>query len=149
MHEFALATQIVESVGEFVDAQPAGRDVFKVRLWVGELAGIEPEQLRFCYNAITRETPLEHSVLEISMAPAQVRCSSCGYEGAPKYLNGAFARAKVATLQCPRCGKSVEATVGHECELKAIEFVEAKLSPPLPDFSDALANPPAAVRRVV
>ena len=149
MHEFSLATQIVESVREFVERQRGDRDVRKVRLWVGELAGVEPEQLRFCYNSITRETPLAHSVLEITVAPAQVRCSNCRYQGSPQYQNGAFARARVATLQCPRCGKSVEATVGHDCELKAIELVEAKLAPPSCDSNRALANAPAPARRVV
>ena len=126
MHEFSLATQIVESVTEFVESQRNGREVLKVRLLVGELAGIEAEQLRFCYNSITRETSLEQSVLEITSAAAQVHCPNCRYQGAPKYLNSSLARAKVPTLQCPRCGRSVEATQGHECELKSIQFVEVK-----------------------
>src|SRR5262245_27025552 len=109
MHEFSLATQIVESVTQFVESQQGEREVLKVRLLVGELAGIEAEQLRFCYNSITRETPLEHSVLEITSSAALVRCPHCRYQGSPKYLNGPLARAKVPTLQCPCCGRSVEA----------------------------------------
>ena len=126
MHEFSLATQIVESVTEFVKSEQDGREVLKVRLLVGELAGIEAAQLRFCYNTITRETFLAHSVLEITPAVAQVRCPNCHYQGSPKYLNGSLARARIPTLQCPRCGRSAQATQGHECELKSIQFVEAK-----------------------
>lgn len=124
MHEFSLATQIVESVTEFVETNPDDNEVVRVRLLVGELAGIEAEQLRFCYNSITRETPLEHSTLEIIPVAARVRCAHCLYQGLPKYLNGSLARAKVPTLQCPRCGKSVEVTQGHECELKSVQFTE-------------------------
>ena len=123
MHEFSLATQIVESVAKFVESRNDG-EVLKVRLVIGELAGIEVEQLRFCYNSITRESPLEHSVLEIALAEGRVRCPNCRYQGLPKYLNGTMARAKIATLQCPQCGKSVEATQGHECELQSVHFVE-------------------------
>lgn len=125
MHEFSLATQVVESVTEFVESHPETDEIVKVRLLVGELAGVETEQLRFCYNSITRETPLEHSTLEITLVSARVYCPHCQYQGSPKYLNGLLARAKVPTLQCPQCGKSVEVTHGQECELKSVQFVEA------------------------
>jgi hydrogenase nickel incorporation protein HypA/HybF len=124
MHEFSLATQIVEGVRELAQSRVGNNPVVKVRLLVGELAGIEAEQLRFCYNSITRETPLEHSTLEITVVAAQVGCGHCLYRGLPKYVNG-FARARVPTLQCPQCGKSVEALQGQECELKSIQFAEA------------------------
>jgi len=123
MHEFSLATQIVESVLSLVESNREGGEVLKVQLIIGELAGIEAEQLRFCYNSITRETPLEHSVLEIAISEAQVRCPHCGYSGPPRYLNG-LARARIPTFQCPRCANSVEATKGHECELRSVQFFE-------------------------
>ena len=39
------------------------REIFEVRLEIGELSHIEEEQLRFCYESITKETPLEGSKL--------------------------------------------------------------------------------------
>jgi hydrogenase nickel incorporation protein HypA/HybF len=124
MHEFSLATQIVESVLSLVESNREGGEVLKVELLIGELAGIDAGQLRFCYNSITRETPLEHSVLEIASSEAQVRCRHCCYCGPPRYLNGALARARIPTFQCPRCGNSVEATQGHECELRSVQFFD-------------------------
>ncbi|HEX5222222.1 MAG TPA: hydrogenase maturation nickel metallochaperone HypA [Verrucomicrobiae bacterium] len=124
MHEFSLATQIVESVKEFTESRPGNQEVLKVRLLVGELAGIEAEQLRFCYNSITRETPLERSRLEVISVPALVRCSRCLYRGVPRYLKDSRAWTKVPTLQCPKCGTPAEATQGYECELKSVQFAE-------------------------
>ena len=121
MHELSIASAMVESVLEFAETPPA-KKVLKVLLQIGELTCIEPEQLRFSYVAITKETVLEDSALEIEETSATVACSHCGYEGRPKYWDGALAGARIATLQCPRCGKAAEATQGHECTIKTIRY---------------------------
>lgn len=90
---------------------------------IGELTCVEPEQLKFSYMAITRETPLEDSTLEIEETEARVACAHCGYEGKPKYWDDALADTLIATLQCPNCGKATEATQGHECTIKTIRYV--------------------------
>jgi hydrogenase nickel incorporation protein HypA/HybF len=123
MHELSIASSMVESVLEFAEAPPP-KKVLKVLLQIGELTCVEPEQLRFSYMAITKETALEDSTLEIEEVDALVACPHCEYEGQPKYWDGALADMRVATLQCPRCGKTVEATQGHECTIKTIRYVE-------------------------
>ncbi len=125
MHEFSLATQIVESVREFTETHAAG-EVLKVRLRVGELTCVEAEQLRFCFNSITRETVLEKAVLEIELVTAVVHCQHCAYNGPPKYWDGALAGTTIPTLQCPHCGRAAEATQGHECEIKSVLFDKSK-----------------------
>ncbi|HWD18265.1 MAG TPA: hydrogenase maturation nickel metallochaperone HypA [Verrucomicrobiae bacterium] len=122
MHELSIAATIVESVLEFVEARQIGR-VLRVRLAIGELTCVQPEQLKFCYESVTQETALKDSALEIESIPARVRCSSCAYEGAPKYWMESLADTPVATLQCPVCGKSTEAEQGHECAIKTIQYV--------------------------
>ncbi|HEX3718474.1 MAG TPA: hydrogenase maturation nickel metallochaperone HypA [Verrucomicrobiae bacterium] len=124
MHEFSLATQIMESVLEFAQAHGAA-EVTKVRLRVGELACVEAEQLRFCFHSITRETPLEKAVLEIEPFAATVHCLHCNYQGPPKYWEGAIAGTSIPTLQCPRCTRGAEALSGHECEIKSVQFVNS------------------------
>jgi len=121
MHEFSIASSIVESVLAFAEKQRAAR-IVEVRLTIGEFTHIEQEQLRFCFQAITKDTVLEDSTLEIETSDAAVRCPHCGYAGPPKYWEGALSAALVPTLQCPACGKAAEPAEGHECAIKTVRF---------------------------
>ncbi|HZC35810.1 MAG TPA: hydrogenase maturation nickel metallochaperone HypA [Chthoniobacterales bacterium] len=121
MHELSIASAIVESVLEFVSARPVKR-VLAVRLAIGELSHIEADQLRFCYTAITEQTPIQDSNLEIETVEAVVRCERCSYSGRPKYWDDALSAGPILTLQCPNCGAAVEAIEGDDCAIKSIRF---------------------------
>ena len=121
MHEFSIATQILDSVLEFAESRPS-QEVLKVRLEIGELMCVEAGQLRFCYDSIKLNTSLENSSLEIESAPAVVQCEHCQYEGKPKYWEGVLASASIPTLQCPQCGQAAEAIRGHECAIKSVQL---------------------------
>ena len=95
-----------------------------MRLLVGELSCIEPEQLRFCYSAVTKETVIEDSTLEIERVEAEVSCPHCSYRGRPKFWEDTLSEVVVATLQCPSCGKAAEAVQGHECTIRTIRYAE-------------------------
>jgi hydrogenase nickel incorporation protein HypA/HybF len=122
MHEFSIVSGIVERVLEFLVTEKVSR-VIAVRLAVGEFTFLEAEQMRFCYSAITQETGIEGSVLDVEMVAATVTCPHCQYQGRPKYWDDALAFTLVPTLQCPACGKAAEAAQGHECTIKSIQFV--------------------------
>ncbi len=85
MHELSIASAVVDSVLEYLDAHEV-KKVMMVRLAVGELSHVEAEQLRFCYMAITQETAMENSTLEIESVPAIVECPHCSYHGTPQIL---------------------------------------------------------------
>ena len=121
MHEFSIATTLVEDVLKFAEKQGATK-VVRVRLGIGELTCVQSEQLKFCYESVITETALAGSELEIETIPARVACSHCGYQGAPKYWMDSLADFPIATFQCPTCGKSVEAIQGHECAIKTIQY---------------------------
>ena len=121
MHELSIASAVVESVLEFVSARSVKR-VLAVRLAIGELSHIEADQLRFCYMAITEETPIHDSALEIETVEAVVRCERCSYRGRPKYWDDALSAGPILTLQCPNCGAAVEAIEGNDCAIKSIRF---------------------------
>jgi len=123
MHELSIASSLVESVLNIVNAPPK-KKIMRVLLQIGELTCIEPEQLQFCYTAVTKDTAIEGATLEIERVPAMVACPQCGYAGAPKYWEDALAAAAVATLECPSCGKAAEATQGHDCTIRTIRYVE-------------------------
>jgi hydrogenase nickel incorporation protein HypA/HybF len=122
MHELSIASAVVESVLEFLDAHEV-KKVLRVRLAVGELSYVEAEQLRFCYTAITRETAMENSTLEIESVAAVVACSHCSYRGRPKYWEDALSAAPIPTLECPECRAAVEAVEGNDCAIRTIQFV--------------------------
>jgi hydrogenase nickel incorporation protein HypA/HybF len=122
MHELSIASSIVESVLEFA-ANNKIKKVLEVRLSVGELMAVEWEQLRFCYGAITRETAMEDSLLEIEPIEATVTCPYCSFRGRPKYWDDALSFAPIVTLQCPACGKAAEPMQGKECAIKSIKYV--------------------------
>jgi len=123
MHELSIASGLVEKLLDFSEKNP-DKKIIEVRLAVGELSHIEEEQLRFCYKAITTETALEGSKLEIEKIDAMVKCPHCLYRGRPKYWDGALSGIPVATLECPSCGKTTEATDGQECAIKSLRFTE-------------------------
>ena len=52
----------------------------KVAVRIGELAAIDPDALRFSFDALTRETDMEGLMLEIEVCPRRHRCDDCGME---------------------------------------------------------------------
>jgi hydrogenase nickel incorporation protein HypA/HybF len=124
MHELSVASAVVEKVLEFVSAHSV-KKVLAVRLAIGELSHIEAEQLRFCYVAITEQTPIQDSVLEIETVEAVVQCERCRYRGRPKYWDDALSVGPIPTMQCPNCGAAVEIAEGNDCAIKSIRFAVA------------------------
>jgi hydrogenase nickel incorporation protein HypA/HybF len=122
MHELSLASAVVDSVLEFLDAHEV-KKILTVRVAVGELSCVEADQLRFCYTAITQETAMENSTLEIESVAAVVECPRCSYRGRPKYWEDALSAAPVPTLECPSCRGAVEPVEGNDCAIKTIQFV--------------------------
>lgn len=123
MHELSIASGLVEKLLDFAAKNP-DKKIIEVRLAVGELSHIEDEQLRFCYEAVITETPLEGSKLEIEKIEAMVKCPHCSYRGRPKYWDGALSGIPIATLECPSCGKTTEATDGQECAIRSLRLSE-------------------------
>ena len=116
-----MAASIMENVLAFAEDHHLGR-VLQVRLAVGELTSIQPEELKFCYKSVTRETALRNSTLEIEDVMARVRCHYCGYEGPPKYWLEDAGNLPVPTLQCPNCERETEATRGDDCVIRTIQY---------------------------
>jgi hydrogenase nickel incorporation protein HypA/HybF len=111
MHEMALTESIVEIVAEEVRKRRLAR-VRVVRLEIGVMASLEPEALRFCFDAAARGTVVEGATLDIVRREGEGRCLDCG-ETAP--LDGRFG-------PCPACGGGrVEMTSGDELRIRELE----------------------------
>lgn len=123
MHEFSIASGLVEKLLEFAENNP-DKKIVEVRVAIGEFTQIEEEQLRFCYDSIITEMPIAGSSLTIEPILAKVRCPHCAYSGPPKYWDGALAGTPVATLECPGCGRAAEAIEGEECAIRSVRFIQ-------------------------
>ena len=76
MHELAITESVVEGVAErFSDSR-----VTRVVLEIGELSGVVPDAIRFCFDVCAQGTPLQGATLEIVSVPARARCSACQRE---------------------------------------------------------------------
>jgi hydrogenase nickel incorporation protein HypA/HybF len=111
MHEMALTESIVEIVAEAARKQGFAR-VRVVRLQVGAMAHVEPEALRFCFDAVSRGTVAEGADLDIVRSPGEGWCLDCG---------------KIVPLAerfgaCPECGRRhVQMTAGDELRIEELE----------------------------
>ena len=76
MHELSIAQSIVEMVGE----RAGDARVHRLTLVIGQLSGVMPEALRFCFDVCTEGTVLEGAALEIIEPSGRGRCPDCGRE---------------------------------------------------------------------
>jgi hydrogenase nickel incorporation protein HypA/HybF len=108
MHELSIVSGVVE----ICEQHAAGRRVLSVTLAIGELSGVVPEALEFCFEAVSKGTLLENARLEIERIAATGFCAACGEVSA------------VAGFidPCPRCGGfPLEIRSGEEMRVKDLE----------------------------
>jgi hydrogenase nickel incorporation protein HypA/HybF len=87
--------------------------VLRVRLEVGQLCGMLPEAIRFCFDVCSKGTPVEGATLEIVEVAGRGRCSACGAEPAMTAPLG----------RCPVCREpSLRMVAGSELNIKEMEI---------------------------
>jgi len=114
MHEVSLARNIVEIVREHLSPESAC-EVQSVTVRIGELAGVIPESLEFCFRALTQGTALEHTSLIIRREPIKARCENCGRKSL----------ITIDSFKCPVCGSNyLTLLAGTELRVSEIETVD-------------------------
>ena len=120
MHEFSAASQMVDLV--LAEAQRRGvKRVLEVRVVIGKLSFLNPEQVRFAYELLSEGTILEGSKLQIEEKEAQVKCLNCGFKGKITAEDNPYYHFGIPVLKCPRCGGEVEIVEGREFTVKSIK----------------------------
>jgi hydrogenase nickel incorporation protein HypA/HybF len=111
MHELSIAQGIVDIIGQYVPrAQQA--TVRLVRVRVGDLAGVVPDSLAFCFTAVTAGTPMADALLEIEHVPYTIRCTACGSESTTE----------PGLALCPLCGSTETRIIaGTELQVMTID----------------------------
>jgi len=108
MHELS----ITQSVIEICEQNAGGRRVLSVTLEVGELSGILPDAVEFCFEACSKGTLLEGARLKIDRVSPKGHCRECESDfPVSAYYDS-----------CPSCGGyTVELLTGEEMRVKELE----------------------------
>lgn len=114
MHEMSIARNLLEVIERYAPANGSAR-VKVVRLRIGELAGVVPESLRFCFEVASEGTVAHGAELVIETVPLIGRCRTCGV---------AF-HVEGYVFICPHCGSPrVELISGNELDVVELEVEE-------------------------
>lgn len=113
MHELGIAQSVLEAVQ--AEAAKRSSKPVKVGLRLGELSAVDPDALRFSFEALTVETDLQGLELEIEFCRRRHRCLECGTEFDVKDF----------IFDCPqcRCNRN-ECISGDELQLAYVELEE-------------------------
>ena len=112
MHEAAIASAIIDAVTERLDAGLVEGRVRVVCLRIGRLTAVVPENVKFMFEVLSRDTPLAGASLHIENVPLRCGCRDCGKESE---LDEPF-------LACPACGSgAVDVLSGRELLIEALE----------------------------
>ena len=80
MHEMGLAQNIFDIVLKTAEQNSVDK-VMRINVRAGQLRGIVPEQLQFCFGFVAKESPLmEGAELVIETVPIKGKCKSCSHE---------------------------------------------------------------------
>jgi hydrogenase nickel incorporation protein HypA/HybF len=114
MHEMGIALEIYRVCRETAEAHGGGR-IERVRMEIGELAAVEPDLLKFAWQAAIDGGPDAGAVLDVSWCRALQRCAACGEE--KRHGEGSWLRI------CPDCGMPLEVSGGDQLDVVDITLV--------------------------
>lgn len=103
MHEMGIANSVLDAVRAEARRFPNGH-ICKVGVRIGELAGVDPDAMSFCFDALVRGTDLEPLTLEIEYCPRRYLCLGCGNSYVAARDDGA----------CPDCGSADSRFLGGD-----------------------------------
>ena len=115
MHEVGIIESALEVIRREARRHHAAH-VDRVVMRIGAISGVEPEALRFAFEAVTPGGIAEGAELEIQAVPARAHCRDCREDFT---IEGGF------IFQCPRCHAfSGDVRSGRELELARLEFTD-------------------------
>ncbi|MBO4548323.1 MAG: hydrogenase maturation nickel metallochaperone HypA [Abditibacteriota bacterium] len=109
MHEMSIAAGILSAA----ELASEGRRIKSVSIVLGELAGIDDESLRLCWELISEDTCCSGASLDIRYIYADLKCLECGK---------VFPLRSNRSLLCPECGG--EGRLTDRTDMQYIEAVE-------------------------
>lgn len=111
MHEMSLAESVLQIIEEAASIQGFTK-VKTVWLEIGQLACVEKEAMRFCFDAVTRDSVANRARLEIIETAGQGWCDTCACAVPLAALYEA----------CPKCGSyALRVTGGDAMRVRELE----------------------------
>jgi len=111
MHEMSLAQNILDIVLKTASAHSVKR-VARISIRAGQLRGIVPEQLKFCFGFVAKDSIAEQADLVVNTIPIQAACKQCQE----------IFFVKEFSFVCPACGsEQVDVRQGMELLVENIE----------------------------
>lgn len=110
MHEYSL----IQSLVTRVEAEARSRSattVHRLRVRIGELAGVDVDLFKTAYLTFRERTVCEQADLEVQVVPVAWACGACG---------GAIVPGR--SLRCPSCQGWARLVAGDEIVLDRIEM---------------------------
>jgi hydrogenase nickel incorporation protein HypA/HybF len=123
VHELSVAMELYRACRREVDGRGGGRLAI-VRIAVGELSAVEPDLLRFAWDAVTGDGPDAGAGLEIDWRAATQRCATCGVVETRQ--PGSWLRL------CPACGLPLVVEGGRDLDILTLEYDAATQSQETP-----------------
>ena len=112
MHELGIAQSIMKTVLAEADKAQA-RKVLKVSLKIGELAGVMPDSLTFCFELLAKSTIAENATLTIEKVPVSAYCNHCDKTFSIEHNH----------YCCQVCGNNrIELVSGQELQIDHLEI---------------------------
>ena len=112
MHELSIAQSLMKLV--LAEAEKArARKVLKISLKVGELTGVIPDSLSFCFELLSKSTIAENAKITIEKVPIRGYCSKCKSDFV--ITNNHY--------RCSTCGNTnIDLSSGRELQIDHLEI---------------------------
>lgn len=113
MHEISLCESILDILRDQAEKDRFSR-VKRVSVDIGPLSCVEPEALRFGFDAVMKGSLAEGAELVIARPPAEALCLDC-FSTVP---------VEQRTDICPRCGsEALQVTKGEDLKIRELEVL--------------------------
>jgi hydrogenase nickel incorporation protein HypA/HybF len=113
MHELSVAEALLDAILLETTREPVGK-VVQVNVEIGALSHLEPDALKFCFDAVVAGSIAEGARLNITQTLGRGRCLQCKAETDVQQLYD----------PCPECGAfGLEITKGQELRLSSLEVI--------------------------
>jgi len=113
VHELSLAQDIL-ALSETEARKHGARRIIRVKLLLGEFAGVVRDALEFSFEVARAGTLAASAELQIEEVPLETRCPRCG-EAARQAVND-------FVMLCASCAAPLEILSGRELQVEYIEI---------------------------
>ena len=112
MHEMGLVQNIFDIVLKTAEQNGISK-VLRINIRAGQMRAIVPEQLQFCFEILSKESPIvEGAELVIETLPVKGKCKSCMHEFSVEDYS----------FVCPECAhEDIDVLQGMELLVSNIE----------------------------